>query len=302
MKRLLREWKRFIKEDVQPGEFYPKRFDDFLNLMKDYEDHLWVFFDTETTGLHYKEAHVQVTQIACVVYNIEGITEGKTPKQVETLNVKAALTQDVLNKIEQQDKENAGKELTDTEKKRTVRGLLDMNQYFEEGTDYLLMNDAIQQFDDFLKDMRSKSPSGEIVIIAQNSPFDVGVINTAYERLSLTVPDDKLWDTKAVLHTYLTPILGMIDKDKNADPKDIKIINALRKGDKFSSSLGDVTKAFDVDNKGWHNAINDTRMTMDMLFAVINYVKAKQDKYKIDTTSLSTFDAKAGDPYSPKRS
>ena len=48
MKRLLREWKRFIKEDVQPGEFYPKRFDDFLNLMKDYEDHLWVFFDTET--------------------------------------------------------------------------------------------------------------------------------------------------------------------------------------------------------------------------------------------------------------
>jgi len=302
MKKLLTEWKKFIKEDVQPGEFYPKKFDDFLNLMKDYEDKLWVFFDTETTGLLYKEAHVQVTQIACVVYNIEGITEGKTPKQVETLNVKAALTQDVLNKIEQQDKENAGKELTDTEKKRTVRGILDMNQYYEEGTEYLLMKDAIQQFDDFLKDMRSKSPSGEIVIIAQNSPFDVGVINTAYERLGLEVPDDKLWDTKAVLHTYLTPILRMIDSDKGADPKDVKIINALRKGDKFSSSLGDVTKAFDVDNKGWHNALNDTRMTMDMLFAVINYVKAKQGKYKIDTTGLSTFDAKAGDPYSPKRS
>ena len=63
MKRLLREWKRFIKEDVQPGEFYPKKFDDFLNLMKDYEDHLWVFFDTETTGLFYKEADRKSTRL-----------------------------------------------------------------------------------------------------------------------------------------------------------------------------------------------------------------------------------------------
>ena len=82
----------------------------------------------------------------------------------------------------------------------------------------------------------------------------------------------------------------------------IKIVNKLRRGNRFSSSLKDVAGVFDVDTKGWHNALKDTRMTMEMLFGIINYVKAKQDKYKIDVTSLSTFNVRKGDPHSPERS
>ena len=63
MKTILTEWRKFVNERVKPGEFYPQEFDKFLELIKEHEDSIWEFFDTETTGLKYKEEQVQVTQI-----------------------------------------------------------------------------------------------------------------------------------------------------------------------------------------------------------------------------------------------
>ena len=70
MKTILTEWRKFVNERVKLGEFYPKEFDQFISLVKEHENDIWVFFDTETTGLKYKEEQVQVTQIACAAYEI----------------------------------------------------------------------------------------------------------------------------------------------------------------------------------------------------------------------------------------
>lgn len=300
MNKILTEWRKFLNERVKPSEFYPPEFDNFLKLIKDHEDKPWIFFDTETTGLRYKDPHVQVTQIACVVYNIEGITEGKEPTKEEEFNVKVELTDETKAKIAQQRKEV---EAGTFEDKKTIEDILGDNYYYDDDLKPMPLLKAVKLFDNFLNQIREKSPSGEFVMIAQNSPFDVGIINTAYERLNLTVPDDELWDTKGPLDLYLVPIIKMIKNDPEASETDKKISNLLSKSNgSISTSLGIVVKAFDLEDKGWHNALADVQMTMDMLFAVLNYVKEKQGSYKPDLSTVKPFDPIAGDPYSPKRS
>jgi len=303
MKHILTEWRKFLNERVKPSEFYPSEFNKFLELIREHEKHLWVFFDTETTGLMYKNKEVQVTQIACVVYNVEGITEGQKPRKVNEFDVKLELEKDVLDAISAQDKEVEAGTFTGY---KPIRDLLKMNQY-EQGERPIPMLAGVKKFDSFLKQVRGKSPSGEIVIIAQNSPFDVGVINTAYERLGLEVPDDELWDTKGPLELYLIPIVKMIKDDPQALEQDKKLVKNLtkvssRSGEYISTSLGVVTAAFNLEDKGWHNALADVQMTMDLLTTIIDYVKEKQDTYKVDTSKVKPFDPTAGDPYSPKRS
>lgn len=303
MKEIITEWRRYITERVKPSEFYPPEFDKFLELIREHENDLWVFFDTETTGLFYKEKHVQVTQIACVTYSVQGMTEGQKPSKVDQLDVKVELGQDTLDMISQQDKEIEAGTFTDN---KSIRDLLKMNQYYDGEGQAVPMESAIKKFDSFLADMREQSPSGNIVIIAQNSPFDVGVINTAYERLGLEIPDDELWDTKGALELYLAPIIRMIHEDPQASETDRKLSNALMKtsakgGTYVATALGIVTSAFDIENKGWHNALADVQMTMNMLFSVVNYVKEKQGTYQVDTTKTRRFNATAGDPYSSSR-
>jgi len=304
MKNILTEWRKFVNERVKPGEFYPKEFDKFLDLIKENENNIWVFFDTETTGLKYKEEQVQVTQIACAAYDVRGMTEGTEPKLLETFNKKIQLSPQTLKYMEAQDEHIKSGGTVDY---MSMRDILKMNQYFDESQDFLELADAIKDFNEFLGSMESKSESGEIVIIAQNSPFDVGVINTAYERLKLSPPEYELWDTKAPLELYFVPIIEKIKDDPEASEEEKSIVTKLikknRKGkDYVSTSLGVVTAAFDLKDKGWHNALADVQMTLDLLMAVIRFVKDKKDKYSIDYSNVRSFDAVAGDPYSPKRS
>ncbi len=303
MKELMTEWRKFINERVKPSEFYPKEFDKFLELIKEHENSIWVFFDTETTGLKYKEEQVQVTQIACAAYDVNNIAEGAEPKLLETFNKKVKLSPETIKYMEDQDEYIKGGGRVDY---MSMRDILKMNQYFDESQDFLELTEAISDFNEFLEKMKSKSNSGEIVIIAQNSPFDVGVINTAYERLNLTPPDYELWDSKASLDLYLTPIIEKINNDPEADEEDKNLAASLTKTNKkgkpyISTSLGVVTAAFNLKDKGWHNALADVQMTLNMLMAVINFVKQKKEKYRVDPSSVRPFDAISGDPYSPKR-
>ena len=114
---------------------------------------------------------------------------------------------------------------------------------------------------------------------------------------------------KVIKYPHFIPIEieAKIKEDPDASEEDKEIVDALTKINKFgrpyiSSSLGVVTAAFKLKDKGWHNALADVQMTIDMLFAVINFIKLKKEKYSIDFSTVKPFDATAGDPYSRKRS
>lgn len=303
--KLFENWRKFktLNERVKPGSFYPADFDKFMDLINQYKDDTWVFFDTETTGLMYKEQQVQATQIACLAYNTHGFEEGTSPEVINggTFNVKVKLQPETLDFMKNQEADIAG----GAEVKFPMKKILKMNRYGDPTAPFLKPEQAADQFEEFLDKMREQSPSGKIVMIAQNSPFDVGILNSMYERLGREPPDDETWDTKASLEVHLHPILELIKNDPEASEEDKDLVKNLTRSSRgkelFSSSLGVVVKAFKLEDKGWHDALADVAMTMDMLEAVVNFVRRKKDQYQVDYSSVPEFDAMAGDPHNPNR-
>jgi DNA polymerase III epsilon subunit-like protein len=273
-----------------------------MNLVEQYKDGSWVFFDTETTGLMYKEKQVQATQIACLAYDIKGFAENTTPEVIGKFNVKINLSPDSIEYMKNQEAEIA----TGSPNKFSMKNILKMNRYGDKTAPFLKPEQAAVHLEEFLDTMRTQSVSGKIVMIAQNSPFDVGILNTLYQRLDREPPDDETWDTKAALQIHLHPILLLIKNDPDASEEDKEIVQKLfaakRNGEEaFSSSLGIVVKAFNLKDKGWHDALADVDMTMDMLATIIQFVRKKKNRYSVDTSTVPDYDAMAGDPHSPRR-
>ena len=48
MKQILTEWRRFLNERSVKPESYPQEFSGMIKTLKNFAQHNWVFFDTET--------------------------------------------------------------------------------------------------------------------------------------------------------------------------------------------------------------------------------------------------------------
>ena len=81
-------------------------------------------------------------------------------------------------------------------------------------------------------------------------------------------------------------------------PENKKILDALTAKNKagkdyLTVSLGKLIKAFDVENKGWHDALADVTMLLDVLKAILDYLSSQeapnieQSKETTDTSQLS---------------
>ena len=286
LRRAIREvYKRkIVTERVKPGSFYPREFDEFLALTAQYQDNVWIFFDTETTGLQYENEEVQATQVSCIAYypdNFETV-----PKQVENgeFDIKLALSKETKDFMK-----------TEPESKFSIKNLLIMTDYADDTVKKVKPGYVIHEFEEYLHRMKSASPSGKIVLIAQNSPFDVGIINTLYRRMSVTPPDYEVWDTQAVINSYFKPVLSLLKNSSGATEEDKELISRLTVNGRISGSLGNITTAFNIENKGWHQAIEDVRMTMEMMFRIIQYLRAKSPEIR-NTVASKPFNAMAGDP------
>ena len=277
-----------MKEDVQPGSFYPSKFDDLLRLLDDNKDKIWVFFDTETTGLDYEAEEVQITEIACAAYDPKGFIE--EPEEVGTFDIKISLQPQTKAAMRGQVKDPTGRNLT-------IRDLLRMTGYGSKGVPYVRPDEALDRFESFLDEMRSKSPSGEIMMVAQNAAFDVGIINQLYFRIDRDPPGDVSFDTKAVIENHLVPVVRELLKksEEERTAQDNQIIKALVQGKQISGSLGKMLSAFDIKNKGWHSAIADVQMTMEMMYNIVKYLRSKESGLR-NKANFRQFEPLGGDP------
>ena len=284
--------------DVPSAKAYPKDFKAFMQMLKQHRNDIWIFFDTETTGLLYNEKHVQATEVAAVAYNMNGFS--KTPSLISdgVFNMKVALQQDTISFMDQEPEEY------DDPRSKTIKQLLVMTQYDEGDLEKLTPEEVAQSFTDYLDSMRAVAlkQGGKVRLIAQNAIFDVSIMNVLYSRGEIPVPLDLVWDTKIVFKNYLQSVLKFLD-EKSKYPvrnKDQKIIDALKKegnwGPYMSASLGDIINAFDISGgENWHTAIADVDLTMKALYAVVRFLDAKSNFFK--TMWTKPFDPRSGDPY-----
>ena len=154
---------------------------------------------------------------------------------------------------------------------------------------------VIHEFEEYLHRMKAMSSTKKIVFIAQNSPFDVGIINTLYHRMEVPPPDHEVWDTKAVIDLYFKPVLAFLKNSPDVTEEDKDLISKLTVNGRISGSLGNITSAFNIKNDKWHQAIEDVRMTMEMMFKIMQYLRAKSPEIR-NTVASSPFNAMAGDP------
>lgn len=285
--------------DVAPGNKYPRTFEKFMQMVSQHQNDLWVFFDTETTGLYYNEREIQATEVAAVAFNMNGFLRKPTPVPDGTFHMKIALAPDTIEFMENEP------ERYEDKRKLTIKQILVMSQYDEGEVVKSQPEEVALEFTDYINDMKAiaLAQGGKVRLIAQNAVFDIGIMNTLYSRSNIPVPDDIVWDTKAVFSGYLNNILYFL-RDKSRFPlgeEDKKILSTLQKegdwGPYISSSLGDLVTAFDISGgENWHSAIADVALTMKALWAVVQYLK-KKGHFIQRLQTKKEFDPRSGDPY-----
>lgn len=290
LKALIQE---VLEERVVPGEFYPDTFRGFLEMVEQYQNDVWIFFDTETTGLRYKNKEVQATEVAAVAFNNNAFSSIPTVIPNGTFHMKIALVPDTLDFIA------AEPEQYEDPRKKTIKQLLVMAQYDSGEVVKSKPEDVAIQFTNYLNSMKeiASSQGGEVRLIAQNAVFDIGIMNELYSRTNVPIPDDVVWDTKAVFSRYLNDVIMYLRKNKSSmKDGDQEIIDKLVNRGMMSSSLGKLIDAFNISNaENWHSAIADVELTMRALYAVVDYLKSKGNEF-LDM-HVKPFDPMSGDPH-----
>jgi DNA polymerase III epsilon subunit-like protein len=158
---------------------------------------------------------------------------------------------------------------------------------------YLTAREALTNFAQFCAPQEGE----EVLLIAQNTPFDVEYINIAFRRAGIPVPNDEALDTVVIFKKYLTPVVidlesklsnGEVPEDQVADVQNIikELIKVSEATGKKSStvSLGPITKAFGVKDEGWHNALSDVIMLAKVMKKILNFLDKNEFVKTIDYT------------------
>ena len=143
--------------------------------------------------------------------------------------------------------------------------------------EYLTPQEALTNFAEFC------SPTEDILMVAQNTPFDVKFINIAFRRAGLEVPDDEAIDTVVIFKKYLSPVVldlekklnnGEIPEEQRPQVEHIlkQLIKITDKGKSTTVSLGPIRTAFKVQDEGWHNALADVIMLAKVMKEIVNFL------------------------------
>lgn len=163
--------------------------------------------------------------------------------------------------------------------------------------DYLEPAQALTNFAEFCKPQEGE----EVLLIAQNTPFDVEYINIAFRREGIPVPDDEAMDTVVIFKQYLTPVVidlrnklqnGEIPQDQVAQVQQIinELVKVYEGTGRVSAtvSLGPITKAFGVEDEGWHNALSDVIMLAKVMKKILNFLDRNEFVKTLDYSKEET--------------
>jgi DNA polymerase III epsilon subunit-like protein len=311
-----RSFQKILNEDVMTSQEYGGSFSEMRKLIESARHRTWIFFDTETTGLNPEKDYHQITQIAAIAVDVKNFDEPPVILEKFNVKIKLNnRTRGFMNWEKRKGKERvqaaraSGVEVApgvkrvrpEKNKFQTIPGIFGMTGYgvsrdeekarrkaflsAPEGTKlkdvppsppFLNSVRAAESFINFLDKYQERA------LVAQNAPFDVKFINEMYNRIGEPPPNDIVVDTVVIFRKFLVPALKKFQANKKdgheLDPVDARILAATTsdKG-RLTVSLGKLIKAFDIENKGWHDALADVTMLLEVLKAVINFLDSRED-------------------------
>lgn len=271
------KWQQFLIEGtkIKGKSYIGKKPEEVLDMLDNLGDKIWIFFDTETTGLESNEE--QLLEIAAIAVDpAKWLEEAEV---MDTFHVKIKLTDDLKARLSDLDsdqrKEWERRNSKSNKPLKQPQDVLAMTKYGEPGMKTVEQNEALEQFHEFVTGFK------DVVLVAQNATFDMDFINTLSPR---RLPRVKVIDTLQLLDHQVVPVLRTLAEGNfdPADPKVQKRANEILNVLKGSSSLGKVTVAYGISAENWHSALADTKMLMKVYKKIVDTLKYVENLQNID--------------------
>ena len=255
-----------------------------------------IMFDTETLGLQTQIDYIQLTELAAIAI------EGDTFKKIDQMNYKANLRPDAqkvtTSPVSPEFKDYVKREKGSL-KRRAKRGrktkksvnwrdmkinkdrfftpkmAMDLTRYDEPTAEFIEEKKLLEEFISFI------SKFDNVVLMAQNARFDMKVVASRAKKYGLKFPSGiKVADTLTLTKNALETLLKVLETSDDEEAKEFrkKFIKVDKRGtERLSMSLGIVAKAFGIEPSGWHNALADVEMTIQVLESVLKYLEKYRD-------------------------
>ena len=261
MKITHRQLRQIIREElIHESRYFGMSVDQLLSYLEGFGDNTWIFFDTETTGLtpHGR----QLTEIAAVAVSANNWSD-REAEPLGTFNEKIKLTDDTLEQMEDEARNPPGG------RKKSIADLLQMTSYEESGRTYLEEQEAITRFLKFVESFPAP------VLVAQNAAFDMEFVSVrSGGRMKTSYP---VIDTMRVMQLFLIPLLRTLRGPPHNDAEAADLLSRLKKGRRYSTSMGVVSPAYGISIEGWHRALDDVKMMMKMFRHVVETLRSGID-------------------------
>jgi DNA polymerase III epsilon subunit-like protein len=270
MKLLLENWRGYLLTEsyILDEDFFEASIQQLFDKLKDFGDNTWIFFDTETTG--FKPESAQLTEIGAISASPDNWQFQEVEAEVGLFYDKIKLNPETLAGFEASDDPN-------------IKYPLELTRYGMPSDEYREKypkgmpseEDVLRQFISYLESQ--KSP----VLVAQNAEFDVNFIQKRADlyNIPVNVREYPIFDTMMLIKLWHNSLIKTLAEE--GDERAQTVLQALTMTGKFgeyvTSSMGPVSKAYEISTDEWHNALADVKMMMEMTKVIFMALQESAD-------------------------
>ena len=270
MKLLLENWRKYVLKEayILDSDFFDASIEQLFEKLKDFGDNTWIFFDTETLG--FTPETKQLTEIGAIAAHPNNWQFDEVEAEEGLFYDKIKLNPETLADFEASDDPEIKYPLKLTRygmKKAEYREKYPKGMPNEE--------DVVRQFVSYLESQPNP------VLVAQNAEFDINFVQTRADLYNIPVNmrEYPIFDTMMLIKLWHNSLIKTLADEGNEQAQ--IILQALTMTGKFgeytSSSMGPVSKAYEISTKEWHNALADVKMMMEMTKVIFMALQEASD-------------------------
>lgn len=247
-------------ESLNENKMWYKTIPEILEWIESKSTLPFIWVDTETTGLGGPKQQ-QLTQVSAIATQYD--FKSNNFSEISTFDEKIKLTDETKSKF-----------LKPEDKTKWVLGF---NHYGSGDYKYKNEKDIVE---DFFRWISNYSPN---ILVAQNASFDMAMLSGRYGHKI----NSEVFDTKMLIQLYFLPLLQTLAETDTKYKEMIDFIGtSQRDNGLISSSMSKIGPVLGVNMMGYHDAITDCRITIQMYQKIIDLLKQNQDvdimKYQIE--------------------
>ena len=235
---------------LNENKMWYKTIPEILNWLETKSDKPFIFIDSETTGLGGPKKQ-QLTQVSAISTQYD--YKNNSFKELGQFDEKIKLTDETKSKYNNPDDK--------------TKWVLSFNHYGDGDYKY---GEEKKIVDDFFNWVSQYEPC---LLVAQNAGFDMAMLSGRFGHKL----NNEVFDTKMLIQLYYLPL---IQKLGETDTKYRELIDFIGTSDRdnglISSSLAKIGPALNLNMSGYHDALTDVKITIEMVKKIINFLKENQ--------------------------